>query len=185
MKAQMLVEADRTRVELAHAEMCAGRMTPAKCVHDLIDQATPIAAPLYARQEIDVQMRGIPLVRLRTEIIGVVIPVMNPLHPRPFARIALWSGKARAEARPPLLLVTGIEVARIERAERIAADPLLVLEDEAQLRLERQVRPDEQATQRVGVLPVNRLAILAVVARLEADIVSASLIAGGGGTNDA
>ena len=51
--------------------------------------------------------------------------------------------------------------------------PSFVFEDQAQLGLEREVRADEDAAERVGIVAVKRLAVLTVVAGLQADVVRA------------
>src|SRR5437870_13427110 len=113
--------------------MRARRAALPKFVHDLFENAPSITAPPRALQQINVQMRGISLVWLRTEIIRVVIPMVNLLDPSPLARIALRLGKMGAQIRTPFLLVASEEGMRIEGAQCVAADALFVLQDETQV----------------------------------------------------
>ena len=98
--------------------------------------------------------------------------------------IASRRGKAPAQVRPPLGLVSGIERPGIEGAERIAAEALIVFEDESEVGLEGQVRPDVNAAERVGVFLVEELTVLAMVARLQAYVVRTRLVSGPGRTDD-
>jgi hypothetical protein len=65
---------------------------------------------------------------------------------------------------------------RIQCAQSIPTDPLFVLEDETQVRLERQVRADEDPPERGGIVPIQRRAVLAVIAGLETDVIGAGLV---------
>lgn len=49
--------------------------------------------------------------------------------------------------------------------------PCSVLEDGTQFRLEGQVRPDADPPERVGIVTIQRLAVLTVIAGLETDTV--------------
>jgi len=63
--------------------------------------------------------------------------------------------------------------------------PLLVFQDEAELRFVGKIGTDKDPAQGIGVFAVKRLTILAIVSRLQADLVGPGLIAGAGGTNGA
>ncbi|MCW5556833.1 MAG: hypothetical protein KIT22_03190 [Verrucomicrobiae bacterium] len=65
----------------------------------------------------------------------------------------------------------------IQRPERIAAHAAVVLENQAQFRLKGEVGSDEDASESVRILPIKRLAVRAVVAGLEADVIGAGFIA--------
>lgn len=110
---------------------------------------------------------------------------MNVLHTRPQARVARRRGKTRAQILSPLGLVPRIKGVGIKGSQRVAAYALIVFEDEAHVWFEGQVGADENTTQSVRVLSEKRLAVLAMISRLEADIVSARLVARSGGTNNA
>ena len=55
--------------------------------------------------------------------------------------------------------------------------PVRVLEDQAQVRLERQVRADVDAAERIGIFAIERFAVAAVIPGLEADMIGARLVA--------
>lgn len=63
--------------------MRSGRTALAQGVHDLLDHAPAVAAALGAVEQIDVQVRGISRVGFRGEIVRVMIPGMDLLHPGP------------------------------------------------------------------------------------------------------
>lgn len=182
---QALIKSKRRCVHHAHAQMRARRTAPAKFVHDLIEHAPAVAASLCAHQQINVQVRRVSLVWLGREVIGVVIPVINGLHPRPLARLAVRCGKSFAQIRPPLFLVAREKRTRIKRSQRVAADALSVFQDETQFRLVGEIGADKNPTQSVGVFAVKRLAVLAEISRLQTNVISARLIAGASGTNGA
>ena len=91
-----------------------------------------VALALRARQQVDVDVRRIVRVGLRNEIVGMMIQVIDLLQARPLPRITLRFGKLRGQAGPPVAFVALIELARIERAERVAADAVAVFEDQAE-----------------------------------------------------
>lgn len=84
-KPEALIEGKCRSVGHGHSEMGAGRAAPAELVHDLFHHPPPIAPPLRARQQVDVQMGGKGGVGFRAEIIGVMVPVMDLLRPSPMA----------------------------------------------------------------------------------------------------
>ncbi len=102
---------------------------------------------------------------------------MNLLDPRPTVRVAVRCREARAQLRPPLGFIASVEGPRIERAERVAADPVIVLEDEAQVRFEREVRTDVDPAECVGIVAIEGLSVATVVARLQTDVVRAGFVA--------
>src|SRR5262245_43182958 len=67
---------------------------------------------------------------------------------------------------------------RIQCTERIPADAILILEQQAQFRLKREIWADEDAPKRIGIVPVKRIAILAVVACFQAYVVRTWCVAG-------
>src|ERR1035437_6706993 len=95
-----------------------------------------------------------------------MIPVVNGLHPRPLARLALRCGKLFAQIWPPLLFVAREKRTRIKRPQRIAADALAVLQNETQLRFVGEIGADKDPAQSVGVFAVKRLAVLAEVTEI-------------------
>src|SRR5258708_2081055 len=111
--------------------------------------------------------------------------MMNVLHPRPLARIALRLGKPGAQIRSPFGFVAREKSSRIERTQSVAADALVVLQDETQFRLIREIRADKDSAQRVGVFTVKRFAVLPVVSRLQANMIGPGLIARPRGANGA
>ena len=158
--------------------MRPGRSAPAQHIEDVLDHAAAVSAALRARQQIDVQVRGIHLVRLRTEVVRVVIGVVDVLDRRPVGRVPLRRGKLRAQALTPVRLIACIESVRIQRAERVTANPLSVFENKAQLRLQGEVGADEYPSERIRIVTVERLAVLTVVSGLETDIVRTRFITG-------
>lgn len=99
-----------------------------------------------------------------------VVGGVDRLRARPRRRIAAGEGKPGDQPRPPFALVAPVERPRVERPERVAADARLVLEDQAQVGLEGEVRPDVDPPERVGIVAVQRLPVGPVVAGLEADV---------------
>src|SRR2546426_10899038 len=110
------------------------------------------------------------MVGLGKEVIRVMISIVNLLDAGPLSLIAAGRWKASAHFWPPLIFVAGVKIAGIKRAQRITADALLILQDEAYLWLESQIGADIDPAQRVGVFTIIRLTICAVVARFEADV---------------
>ena len=155
--------------------MPAGRTALAELVHHLLHHPPPQSAAPRPLQQINVHVRGIHVVRLRSEVVGVMIPGMDGLCPGPSGRIALWHRELGAEFRSPLGLVTGVKLLRIQRAEGVAADALIILQDQAQFRLEGEIRADKDPAQRIRVVAIEWLAILAVVAGLETNVIRAGL----------
>lgn len=182
---QSLIESDRSRIERAHAEMRSRRTALAKVVHHLLQHSPAITSALRSRQQVNVQLRWIGGVRLRAEIIRVVITGMNLLHSCPSVRIPRRRGKPRAQIRPPLRLVAREKSPRIQRAQGVTADALFVFQDETQFRLVGEVGPHKDSAQCVWVLPIKRFAVAAMISCLEANIVSPRLIARPGGTDRA
>src|ERR1041385_3413570 len=109
----MLVKAVSGRVESAHAKMNASRAATANFLHQLFHHATPVAVTLGARQQINVQMGRIVLVRFGTEIIRMMVAMMNMLDARPAGRIALRVRKLGTKRRPPFGFVTMEKVSRV------------------------------------------------------------------------
>ena len=144
-----------------------------------------MATALRPGQQVDVQVGRIRRVWLGTEIVRVVIAVIHLLESRPGARIACRRRKTRAQARPPLLLVPVVEPARVESAERVPADTLIVFEDQAEFRFERQVGANVDAAERVGIVAIEGLAVPPVIAGLQAHVIRARLVARPCGTDDA
>ena len=72
-----------------------------------------------------------------TEIVRVEIAVIHLLESRPGARIVCRRRKTRVQAEAATPLVPVVEHARVESTERVAADTLIVFEDQAEFRFER------------------------------------------------
>src|SRR5882672_5768480 len=106
-----------------------------------------------------------------------MIIMMNVLHACPLSGIAGRRAIPGAQIGPPLRLVTSEKSARIECAQGIATDALLVFQNETQVGLISQIGADEDSAQRVGVFPVKGFAVLAIVSRFQADVVSSGLVA--------
>src|SRR6266850_3118876 len=123
--------------------MCARGAPGTKCFHNLFEHPPTITPPLGARQQINVQMGRIMVVRVRAEVIRVVIAIMNLLHASPLAGITLRSGKTSAKARSPLGLVPRKKGMRIKSSQRISANSLAVFQYEAQFGLEGKVRTNK------------------------------------------
>jgi hypothetical protein len=106
--------------------------------------------------------------------------VICVLRRRPASPIALRRRKTRAQSGPPFCVIPGVKGARVERTQCIAADAVVVFENEAQLRLEREVGADEDSAKRVGIVSVKGFAVLSIVPSLEADMVGALFVTGPG-----
>lgn len=158
--------------------MDAGRPAGAKRLHQSLEHAASVAEALRARQQVDVEVRRVLVVRRRTEIVRVVIAVMDLLGWRPPPRVAQRRGKAGAQIGTPLGVVPRVEGAGVSRAERVSADAVCVLEDEAERGFEREVRADEETPERVGIVVVERCGVLTVVAGFQTHVVRAGRIAG-------
>src|SRR5690242_11464404 len=109
-------------------------------------------------------VRGVHFVWLGAEIVGLMIPRMDPLCPRPLVARITWIRKLLAQLRSPLAVVLRVEGSRVEGGQAIAAHALFVFHHQAQLWLERQVWPDKNSSKRVGIVAIKRLAVAAVIA---------------------
>ena len=156
--------------------MGAGRPELPERLQIALHQLAAVTPPLRARDQIDVQVRGKTLVGLGAEVVGVMVGMVRLLHCRPSGRIAARLGELRDQRRPPFTFVAFVEASRVERAQRVAADPVLILEDQTQLRLECQIRPDVDAPERVGITRKTGGRVAAVIAGLETDAVGAGPI---------
>ncbi len=67
-------------------------------------------------------------------------------------------------------------MSRIKSTERITADAARVFEDETHVRLEGEVRANEDASQRIRVITVEGFSVFAVVPGLQANIAGAGFI---------
>src|SRR5262245_16635316 len=112
----------RLHVQSADGEMNARRATAAEEVHQFLNHATAETPPLRPGEQIDVEVRRVRAVRLRAEVIGMVIDGVDLLHARPLARAAARLRESLTERRPPLPFVAIVEAVRIERTEGVAAD---------------------------------------------------------------
>jgi hypothetical protein len=107
---------------------------------------------------------------------------MHLLHTSPAARVAFRCREARAQFRPPLRFVSGVEGAGLEGAQRVAAHALVVFEDETQVGFECEIGTNVDAAKRVRVLLIEGLAVLTMVSRLQADVIRVRLVTGSCGT---
>src|SRR4051794_24732513 len=113
----------------------------------------------------------------------MMIAMVRLLNARPGRGIPFRGAELRAKERTPFGFVTLIKRAGIERPEGIAADAVLVFENEAQIRLKRQIGSDVNPAKSIRIFPIEWLAIVAVIAGLEADVISAGLVAHPGATD--
>ena len=104
-----MIETLRAPIQRADAKMGTWRASARERFHHPIEHAPTVAAALCARQQVDVQVGRIRLVRLGTKIVGVVIAVIYLLHTSPADRVAVGRLEARAQTRAPLALVPGVE----------------------------------------------------------------------------
>src|SRR5262245_47060944 len=103
------IETKGRGVEHAHPQVRARRTATAEPRHQLFEHAPAVAAALRARQQVDVQMRRIGIVRLGTEIVRVMIPFVDLLDPRPPGWITLRAGELGAQRRAPLPFVASVK----------------------------------------------------------------------------
>ncbi|OLT53411.1 hypothetical protein BJF88_11610 [Cellulosimicrobium sp. CUA-896] len=123
----------------------------AQGVEERLDEAAPVAAALRGGEQVDVQVRGVggdDVGRRRRRVVdesheGVVA---RPIGERA-ERVAL------AQRRPPALLARRLERRGVARAEHVADGRSRVVDDEREVRLEREVRPEVHLPEeaRVGV----------------------------------
>src|SRR5262245_32956180 len=104
-------------------------------VHHLLQHAPSKTATTDVIEQIDMEMRWKFFVGLGTKIIWMMIPRMDLLNASPVPLLAFWLRKLSAQLRPPLSFIACVERTRIERAESITADALIVLQNETQGRL--------------------------------------------------
>ena len=121
-------------------------------------------------------MRGIVVIGIRGKIIGIVVPGIDVLKPSPLRRITRRRGETRAERRPPPDLISFVELFRIQSTQCIATDTLLILKDEAEFRLEFQVRLHKNSAECIGIIAIERLTVFAEIPSFEADIRSPGFI---------
>src|SRR5881398_2328936 len=115
-------------------------------------------------------MRGIVEIGFRGKIIGIVITGVDELKPRTLRRITTRRGETRSERRPPPGLISFVELFRIQSTQCVAADTLLILKDEAEFRLEFQVRLHKNSAECIGIIAIERLTVFAEIPSFEADI---------------
>src|SRR5206468_703190 len=97
-------------------------------------------------------------------------------RPRPICRIAVGRGKLRAQSGSPFSFVSREKVTGIKRPECVAADSLAVLEDQAQFRFERQIRPDKNPAESFGIILIECLAVVSKIAGLQAHVICTRLV---------
>src|SRR5687767_5110678 len=102
---------------------------------------------------------------------------MDAFHARPFRGVAFRRGKLCAQTGPPLDIVTIVKCFGIKRPQRVTTNSLLVCKNQTQLRLVSEIWPHKDSTEGIGILAIERLAVVAVVPGLETNVVSARLIA--------
>src|SRR5436853_1072643 len=115
----------------------------------------------------------------------MVVGIMHLLHARPFLGITRRRRKLRNQLRPPFLFISLVKFSRVKGPQCIAADSIDIFEDQTDLRLECQIRPDVNPPQRIRIIAIKPLAVRAVVAGLEADVVRTFFIPTCGRTNRA
>src|SRR5881394_1719382 len=163
--------------------MRAGRTALAEFGHELLHHAAAKTAALRARQQVDVQMRRIFGVRFRREIIGKMIPGVDVLDACPVGRVAGGFPKFGGELRAPFAFVTIEEFARIECSEGVTTDALRIFKNEAEIGFEFYIWADENAAERVWIFAIEGLAIFAVIAGFQTDVIRAGFVAGSSGAN--
>src|SRR4029078_9244431 len=84
--------------------------------------------------------------------------------------------KSCTQLRSPFVLVAIVKGPRIGRGQGITANPVVIFTHQRRAGLEPQIRPDKDPPQSVRILSVKRLAVIALVARLEADEVRGRLV---------
>src|SRR5882724_907236 len=145
-------------------------------LHELLHHAPAMTAALNMRQQIDVEMGRIGFVGLRKEVIRMMVTVMSLLNAGPGFWVAGWFRETGAQVWPPLFFIAFKECSRIESGKSVAADAALILQQQAEIRFKSQIRPHVDAAQRIGILPIKRLAILAAITRLQTDVICARFI---------
>ena len=147
---------------------------------ETLDHPAAVSAPLSPGQQIDVQMRRESIVWLGTEIIRMMVGVVRLLRTRPATGVTRGIREPAAQIGTPFSIVTLVEAARVERGKRISADALVIFEDQAQFRLEGEIRAHENPAERVGILGVQVFRVAAVIAGLQTHIIGAGFVAGPG-----
>src|SRR5262249_22754026 len=183
MKPNPLIETQRRRIAHAYFQVNARRAESTHLPHALLHHSMAITLASRPFEQVDVQVRRKGSIGLRTKIIRTVVTRMDRLRTRPCGWIACGHRKPSAKGRPPFPFVPTVKRARVQCPQGIAAHALIVLDRETQLGLEDQIGANIDSAQSVGIVGVEWLAILAVIACFETDVIHRALVGESRGAN--